>query len=86
MRGHRPLFVEECRMVTSVFLCACESWTLTAELQRGVLAKEMRGYSKILCILYKIPCYRRGSLCQDPAGNRTTRKPGRRAEAQTEVV
>ena len=37
MRGHRPLFVEECRMVTSVFLCACESWTLTAELQRIIV-------------------------------------------------
>ena len=40
-------------LVTSVFLYACESWTLTAELQRRIQAMEMRCYSKILCISYK---------------------------------
>ena len=34
-------------------LYACESWTLTAELQRRMLAVEMRRYHKILCISYK---------------------------------
>ena len=34
------------------FLCACESWTLTAELQRRIQAMEMRCYRKILHILY----------------------------------
>ena len=29
-------------LVTSIFLYACESWTLTAELQRRIQAKEMR--------------------------------------------
>ena len=29
-------------LVTSVFLYACESWTLTAELQRRIQAMEMR--------------------------------------------
>ena len=29
-------------LVTSIFLYACESWTLTAELQRSVQAMEMR--------------------------------------------
>ena len=29
-------------LVTSVFLYACESWTLTAELQRQIQAMEMR--------------------------------------------
>ena len=40
-------------LVTSIFLYACESWTLTAELQRGKQAMEMRCYSKILHISYK---------------------------------
>ena len=40
-------------LVTSIFLYACESWTLTAELQRRIQAIEMRGYHKILCISYK---------------------------------
>ena len=29
-------------LVTSIFLYACESWTLTAELQRRIQAMEMR--------------------------------------------
>ena len=40
-------------LVTSIFLYACESWTLTAELQRRIQAIEMRCYRKILHILYK---------------------------------
>ena len=39
--------------VTSLFLYACESWTLTAELQRRIQAMEMRCYHKILHISYK---------------------------------
>ena len=46
-----------CSLVTSIFLYACESWTLTAELQRSiqlqVQAMEMRCYHKILHISYK---------------------------------
>ena len=38
---------------TSIFLYACESWTLTAELQRRIQAMEMRCYRKILNISYK---------------------------------
>ena len=37
-------------LVTSIFLYACESWTLTAELQRRIQAMEMRCYRKILHI------------------------------------
>ena len=37
-------------LVTSIFLYACESWTLTAELQRRIQAIEMRCYRKILHI------------------------------------
>ena len=40
-------------LVTSIFLYACESWTLTAELQRRIQALEMRCYRKILPISYK---------------------------------
>ena len=40
-------------LVTTIFLYACESWTLTAELQRTIQAMEMRCYRKILRILYK---------------------------------
>ena len=40
-------------LVTSFFLLACESWTLTAELQRRIQAMEMRCYRKILHISYK---------------------------------
>ena len=40
-------------LVTSIFLYACESWTLTAELQRRIQAMEMRCYHKILPISYK---------------------------------
>ena len=42
-----------CFLVTSIFLYACESWTLTAELQRRNQAMEMRCYCKILHISYK---------------------------------
>ena len=40
-------------LVTSILLYACESWTLTAELQRRIQAMEMRWYRKILWISYK---------------------------------
>ena len=40
-------------LFTSICLYACESWTLTAELQRRMQAMETRCYRKILCISYK---------------------------------
>ena len=40
-------------LVTSIFLYACESWTLTAELQRRIQAMKMRCYRKTLRISYK---------------------------------
>ena len=39
-------------LVTSIFLYACESWTLTAQLQRRIQAMEMRCYRRILRILF----------------------------------
>ena len=40
-------------LVTSIFLYACESWTLIAQIQRRIQAMEMRCYCKILHISYK---------------------------------
>ena len=40
-------------LVTSIFLYVCDSWTLTAELQRRIQAMEMRCYRKMLRISYK---------------------------------
>ena len=40
-------------LVISIFLYACESWTLTAELQKRIQAVEMRCYRRILGISYK---------------------------------
>ena len=40
-------------LVTSIFLYACESWTLTAELQRRIQAMEMKCYRKTLHISYQ---------------------------------
>ena len=40
-------------LVTSIFVNACESWNLTAELQRRIQAIKMRCYHKILRISYK---------------------------------
>ena len=69
-------------LVTSSFLYACESWTLTAELQRRIQVMEMRCYRTMLRI--SRPCYQRGNLCQDLAGNQTTgRHPDHRKEIQT---
>ena len=40
-------------LVTSIFRYACETWTLTAELERRIQAMEMRCYCNILHISYK---------------------------------
>ena len=42
-----------CSLVTLIFLYACESWTLTGELQRRIQVMEMKCYCKILPISYK---------------------------------
>ena len=59
------------RLVTSIFLHACESWTLRAELQRRIQALEMRCYHKILHISYKDHVTNEEVY----AGNWTTRRP-----------
>ena len=40
-------------LVTSIFLYACKSWTLTADPQRRIQAMEMRCYRQRLHISYK---------------------------------
>ena len=40
-------------LVISIFLYACESWTLTAELEKRTQAFEMRCYRRLLGISYK---------------------------------
>ena len=40
-------------LVAAVFLYACKSWTLAAELQRRIQTMEMRCYRKILRIPYE---------------------------------
>ena len=40
-------------LVTSIFMCVCELWPLTAELKIRIQAMEMRCYRKIPRISYK---------------------------------
>ena len=40
-------------LVISIFLYACESWTLTAELEKRTQAFEMRCYRRLINISYK---------------------------------
>ena len=40
-------------LVISIFLYACESWTLTVELEKRTQAFEMRCYQRLLNISYK---------------------------------
>ena len=40
-------------LVISIFLYACETWTLTAELERKIQAMEMRCFRRLLGISYK---------------------------------
>ena len=40
-------------LILSTFLYACESWTLTAEIERRIQALEMRCYKRLLNISYK---------------------------------
>ena len=71
-------------LIASIFLHACESWTLTVELQRRIQDMEMRCYRKILRCSYKD--HLTNGPCLDPAGTRTTRRPDHRKETQTALV
>ena len=56
-------------LVSSIFLYACESWTLRAAKKNTSHGSEslLRDAMHII----QRPCYQWGSLCQDPAGSRT---------------
>ena len=76
-----------CFLVTSIFRYVCESWTLTTELQRRMEAMGNEVLPQDTTYLIQRPCHQRGSPCQDPAGNRTTRKLSDRCKGmETEVV
>ena len=74
-------------LVTFIFLYTCESWTLTAELQRRNTSHGNEVLPQDTTHLMHRPCYQRESPCQDPASNRTTRRPpDHRKQTQTSVV
>ena len=51
-------------LILSTVLYACESWTLTAEMEKRVQALEMRCYRRLLR-----PCDKRGGSQQNPECN-----------------
>ena len=42
-----------CSLVMSIFLYACETWTITADIKRKIQALEMRCFRKLLGISYR---------------------------------
>ena len=60
-------------LVISIFLYACESWTLTAELEKRTQAFEMRCYRRLLNISYKtmLPMRRFAERSKQPLENMT---------------
>ena len=74
-------------LVTIIFLYACKSWTLTAELHRRIRAMEMRCYRKILRISYKdyVTNGEVGVKIQQAIGPHED-PPDHRKEIQIEVV
>ena len=74
-------------LVTAIFLYACESWTLTAKLQRRMQALEMRCYRKILHISRKDHVTNEEVRAKIQQENWTIRRsPDDRKERQTAVV
>ena len=80
--------LDECSLVTSIFLYAC----MDCMDPRSRAPKKNTGHGNEVLPqgtthLIQRPCYQRGSPCQDPAGNWTTRRPPEdRKETQTAVV
>ena len=73
-------------LVTCIFLYACESWTLSRAAKKNT-SHGNEVLPQDTMHLIQRPCYQRGSPCQDPAGNRTSRRPpDHRKETQTAVV
>ena len=71
-------------LILSTFLYACESWTLTAEIERRIQALEMRCYRRLLNISYKDQ--REGSQ-QNPECNWSAWwSPNHGKETETQMV
>ena len=71
-------------LVISIFLYACESWTLTAELEKRTQAFEIRCYRRLLNISYKDHVTNE-EVCkkiQTAIGEYETPDPGQEAEAK----
>ena len=72
--------------------CTAASMCSRAELHHGRAPKKNTSHGNEVLPqdtthLIQRPCYQRGSLCQDPTGDRTTRRlPDHRKETQTAVV
>ena len=74
-------------LVTSIFLYARESWTFTAALRGRIQSYGNEVVPQDTTHLIQRPCWQLGNPCQDPAGDRTTRRPPDHCkETQTTVV
>ena len=73
-------------LVTSIFLCACESRTLTAELQRRLQAMEMKCYCKILRISFNDHVTNEEARAKIQQAIGPHKSPDHRKEMQTAVV
>ena len=62
-------------LVMSIFLYACESWTLTAETEKKIQAMEMRCLRKLLGITYREHITTERGPKQNSASHWTTRRP-----------
>ena len=72
-------------LILFTLLYACESWTLTAELERRIQALEMRRYRRLINISYKDPCDERG--IQNPECSWSAWwSPNHGEETETEMV
>ncbi|KAK2171169.1 hypothetical protein NP493_1096g01006 [Ridgeia piscesae] len=68
-----------CSLVMSIFLYACESWTLTADTERRIQAMEMRCFRKLLGITY------RDHISNEEVRNRTWQAIGPHEDLLTTV-
>ena len=72
------------RVTSETFYMLVFSWSLVAKKNTSHGSEVL---SRDTTHIIQRPCYQRGSLCQDPAGNRTTlRSPDHRKETQTEAA
>ena len=73
-------------LVTSIFLYACVSWTLTAEQQRRIQPIEMRCYPKIPRISYKAHVTNKELCAKIQQAIQTTQRPDHHKETHTKMV